>query len=89
MKRMIRLAVLVAPLAFAAPAAAQIVPPPAREVDLSGPRFGLTVLDTGMVQTIKDKTGEDVSRAISQFGWQFERRRCNDSPRRQNDEIRL
>lgn len=73
MKRMIRLAVLVAPLAFAAPAAAQIVPPPAREVDLSGPRFGLTVLDTGMVQTIKDKTGEDVSRAISQFGWQFEK----------------
>lgn len=74
MKRFVRLALAVCvPFALAAPAAAQMVPPPAREVDLSGPRFGLTVLDESIVQELKVERGIEVSRTISQFGWQFEK----------------
>ena len=58
---------------LAAPAAAQMVPPPARQANLSGPRFGLTALDSGVVQKVKEDTGVDVARTISQFGWQFEK----------------
>ncbi len=74
MKRMVRFVLAVClPLSAAAPAAAQVIPPPAREVDLSGPRFGLTALDSGVVQQLRIEHGIEVSRAISQFGWQFER----------------
>jgi hypothetical protein len=44
-----------------------------REVDLSGPRFGLTVLSDGTVASLKER-GISVRPLISQFGWQFERR---------------
>jgi hypothetical protein len=74
MNAVARLAVAVCvPFALAAPAAAQIAPPAAHEVDLSGPRFGVTALDTGVVQKLKDENGIDVSRVVSQFGWQFEK----------------
>jgi hypothetical protein len=59
--------------ALAAPAAAQIAPPVAREVNLSGPRFGVTALDSGVRQQLKTDHGIDVGRAVSQFGWQFEK----------------
>jgi len=61
------------PLICAAPAAAQLVPPPAHEVDLSGPRFGITALDSGVVETLRVDDGIEVGHAISQFGWQFEK----------------
>jgi len=64
---------LVVTVAVAAPAAAQMIPPPARVANLSGPRFGLTALDSGVVQKLKDDDGIEVSRTISQFGWQFEK----------------
>lgn len=74
MKALVRVALaLSVPLALAAPAAAQIAPPAAHEVDLSGPRFGITALDTSVVQKLKDDTDIEVSRVVSQFGWQFEK----------------
>ena len=39
----------------------------------SGPRFGVTTLGGSIIDTIKSKYGQDVSRVISQFGWQYER----------------
>ena len=48
------------------------IPPIARELDLSGPRFGVTMLSDGNVQALKDRNIV-VSHAISQFGWQFEK----------------
>jgi hypothetical protein len=59
-------------LALAAPIQAQTVPPPAQSVSLSGPRFGVTGLSSGIV----DKLGEqeiEVGHLITQFGWQFEK----------------
>jgi hypothetical protein len=40
--------------------------------DLSGPRFGITILAPRLVDTLNSR-GIDVGRVISQFGWQFER----------------
>lgn len=48
-------------------------PPIAEEVNLSGPRVGLTFLSDGVVRALKDRT-IDVSSPISQFGWQFEKK---------------
>lgn len=62
-------------LAAAAPAAAQtvIAPPPRPAVaNLSGPRFGVTTLSDGVVQSLADRY-ITVSPVISQFGWQFEK----------------
>jgi len=62
-------------LGLAAPAAAQSVldpPPVTRSIDLSGPRFGLTMLSQGVVDRLRERA-IDVRPAISQFGWQFER----------------
>jgi hypothetical protein len=53
-------------------AMAQSLPPVAKTADLSGPRFGLTLLSDGVVKTLDDR-GIDVHPYISQFGWQFEK----------------
>lgn len=60
---------------MAGPVAAQSVvqpPPYAREVNLSGPRFGVTALSDGVVRDLTAR-GIDVPPLISQFGWQAER----------------
>jgi hypothetical protein len=44
-----------------------------KTLDLSGPRFGLTMLSPGNVDALK-KEHINVRPMISQFGWQFERR---------------
>jgi hypothetical protein len=44
-----------------------------REVNLSGPRFGLTLLSDGTVRALEDRDIR-VRPIVSQFGWQFERR---------------
>ena len=59
-------------LALAAPLSAQSVPPVARTVSLSGPRFGLTLLGDGVVDRLHDR-GIDVTSTVSQFGWQIEK----------------
>ncbi len=56
----------------AGPQSPTSIPPIARELDLSGPRFGMTMLSDGNVQALKDRNIV-VSHAISQFGWQFEK----------------
>ena len=59
--------------AGAASAQSVIEPPPlTKTVNLSGPRFGLTALSTGVVEKLA-KRHIDVGPNISQFGWQFEK----------------
>ena len=59
-------------LAVAAPVAAQTVPPPARTVSLSGPRFGITMLGDGVVAKLQERA-IDVRPVVTQFGWQLEK----------------
>lgn len=62
-------------LAWSTPAFSQSSLPPrvTREVNLSGPRFGLTMLSQGNIDKLKERDIV-VNPLISQFGWQFERR---------------
>jgi hypothetical protein len=55
-----------------APAAGQTLPPIAKTADLSGPRFGLTLLSEGVIDEL-GKRDIQVGPHISQFGWQFEK----------------
>jgi hypothetical protein len=48
--------------------------PYASQVSLSGPRFGVSFLSPGMVEEIERTTGNHVGPAVTQFGWQFEKR---------------
>ncbi|MCA1656493.1 MAG: hypothetical protein LC713_02075, partial [Actinobacteria bacterium] len=62
--------------AIASPAAAQGHDHSARiyrmPANLSGPRFGLTVLPAQLVDTISSRFDHKIQPVISQFGWQFE-----------------
>ena len=51
-----------------------VIDPPSftKTVNLSGPRFGMTALSTGVVDELK-KRDIEVGSNISQFGWQFEK----------------
>ena len=60
-------------VATAVPAAAQTLPPYAHSADLSGPRFGLTLLSDGIVEKLADRQLPVDRPYVSQFGWQFER----------------
>jgi hypothetical protein len=67
--------VLLAALLVASPAWSQSRPRGVTDtVDMSGPRFGLTMLNQKSVDTLFEKKGITVQPMISQFGWQFERR---------------
>ena len=60
-------------LLMCTPALAQTtLPPLAKTADLSGPRFGLTLLADGVVKEL-DARNIKVGPHISQFGWQFEK----------------
>ena len=48
------------------------LPPYAKTADLSGPRFGLTLLSDGVVKALEDRN-INIAPHISQFGWQFEK----------------
>jgi hypothetical protein len=51
------------------------VPPrPLQMIDLSGPRFGVTMLSQGTVDTLALEHEIVVRPVVSQFGWQFEKR---------------
>lgn len=59
-------------LALSSPALSQTtVPPVARAVSLSGPRFGVTSLSQGVIDRLKEDN-IDIGPVITQFGWQFE-----------------
>ena len=61
-------------LSLTTPALCQTtVPPVARTVNLSGPRFGITSLSPGVVDKVKEERGVELRPLISQFGWQFEK----------------
>ena len=60
-------------LSAATPALCQTIPPPVREVDLSGPRFGITALSTGIADKLKTDEGWNLAPVVTQFGWQFEK----------------
>jgi hypothetical protein len=49
-----------------------MIPPVAKTVGLSGPRFGLTLLADGVVKKLAERDIE-VGPHISQFGWQLEK----------------
>jgi hypothetical protein len=68
--------IALATLLTATPAWSQtgVPPPPTREINLSGPRFGLTLLGDKTVQTLKAEHDITVGSMVSQFGWQFEKR---------------
>ena len=67
--------VLLAALLAASPAWSQSRPRGVTDtVDMSGPRFGLTMLNQKSVDTLFEKKGITVQPMISQLGWQFERR---------------
>ena len=60
-------------LLLCTPALSQtILPPIAKTADLSGPRFGLTLLSDGVVKKLEERS-ITVGPHISQFGWQFEK----------------
>ena len=75
MRTTIRHSVLTALFAvvFSVPAVAQTGPPPRPQTaDLSGPRFGLSLLADGVVEKLAERNIH-VGKNISQFGWQFEK----------------
>ena len=43
-------------------------------VDMSGPRFGLTMLNQRSLDTLRERRNLSLQPMVSQFGWQFERR---------------
>ena len=63
-------------LLIGADASAQSPIPPRVQgvVDMSGPRFGLTVLSQGSVDTLQRERHITIRPLVAQFGWQFERR---------------
>jgi hypothetical protein len=64
---------VLAALLCSAPAFSQTrLPPIAKSADLSGPRFGLTLLADGVLKKLEARD-ITVGPQISQFGWQFER----------------
>ena len=64
------------PSVFCSPALSQTtashLPPVAKTANLSGPRFGLTLLADGVVKKLEERDIK-VGPHISQFGWQFEK----------------
>lgn len=44
-----------------------------RQLNRSGPRFGVTWLGGSIVDTLKSRYNIDVAPVITQFGWQYER----------------
>ena len=59
-------------LTVASPALCQLAPPEARTISLAGPRFGVTALSPGIVDSLHERQ-IDVKPMITQFGWQTEK----------------
>lgn len=62
-----------------------------RQLNRSGPRFGITWLSGSIVDTLKSKYDLDVSPVITQFGWQYEKQFASleDGPVALNDWVLL
>jgi hypothetical protein len=59
-------------LSLSTSALCQIAPPPARSISLAGPRFGITALSPGVVDSLATEQVY-LRPMVSQFGWQVER----------------
>lgn len=70
--RLFAFAVVVALIVDSRWASAQMLPPPTQSVELSGPRFGLTVLPDATIDELA-LHGLAIRPYITQVGWQFER----------------
>lgn len=68
------LAVALCPGRLAADPGDEEDPPYARRIDLSGPRFGVSLLSPGIIDKVEYETSHDVGTVVTQFGWQFEKR---------------
>lgn len=70
-----RLVVAACAACLSLPMAAQAQQPQdlVRQVNRSGPRFGVTWLGGSLVDTLRIRHDIDVAPVITQFGWQFER----------------
>ena len=60
-------------LTLANPAAAQRPDGEPTQVSLTGPRFGITLLSSGITDKLKKENQVQLSSVITQFGWQSER----------------
>jgi hypothetical protein len=75
--KLVLAAVAIATVAVPRTAVAQVVPPPlmpAETMNLSGPRFGMTVLSDGVREKLATDLQTEIGPVISQFGWQKEKR---------------
>jgi hypothetical protein len=72
-RRMLVASGFVAAVAGAAPLQAQQPQDLVRELNRSGPRFGITWMSGEIVDTLRSKYDIDVAPVITQFGWQFEK----------------
>lgn len=73
MYRRILSTALFAAAVAAAPADAQQPQDLVRELNRSGPRFGVTWLGGSITDTLRSRYRIDVAPVVTQFGWQFER----------------
>jgi len=73
LRRRLMAALLVAATTVPCIARAQQPQELVRQLNRSGPRFGVTWLSGSIVDTLKSKHDIDISPVITQFGWQFER----------------
>ena len=64
---------LVLTVMLSTPALSQTIPPVSKEIDLSGPRVGVTVLSDGVLNSLANNSLH-VRPLVTQFGWQFEKR---------------
>lgn len=70
-----RLPVVFTPASAPAPQPQRVVPPrPKGTINLSGPRFGLTMLSQAHLDTLKERDIHLIRPMVTQFGWQFEKR---------------
>ena len=59
-------------LTLVTPAFCQLAPPPARTLNLAGPRFGITALSPGVIDSLASEQVY-LRPMVTQFGWQIEK----------------
>jgi hypothetical protein len=73
LRRALVLLVLLAASSIPAALAAQQPQDLVRQINRSGPRFGVTWMSGSIVDSLQSRYDIDVAPVITQFGWQFER----------------
>src|ERR671937_290435 len=73
LRRIVATACIAVAIALPSVARAQQPGELVHQLNRSGPRFGVTWLGGSLVDTLKSKYDIDVSRIITQSGWQYER----------------